>query len=163
MHLSRRPASSQGFTYVMIANVFSVSRFLKLEGLRIKGFRANEWNMRLIASCTRNVTYAAFDPFRSDWQVSAFQFIADSNRRLEGVRIDLEYSRETRRSAGSALESLSELLKMFRKCRKLWLRIWSVDEGEVEKADLIGFYKILPCWYVNTTVCIGDIEYQYPS
>ncbi len=147
----------------MIANVFSPSRFPKLEHLTIGGFKANGPNMRLIASCTEHLKSAYFDALDLDLEVSAFDFIADSSTHLKIIMIDIIGFSEADRSVEFALESLSELVKIFRKCRSLWFEIPCPDTGEVKKEDLIQLCKFLPCRDVDVCVTIGDVNYHYPE
>ncbi len=150
-------------TDVMIANAFSPSRFPKLEHLSVGYFKANERNMALIASCTANLKSASFQPFESGSKVSAFQSIVDANRHLRQIIIDTCVLREADRSSESALESLSELVRIFCKCRTLRLTRSCSDEEEVEKEDLIDICKVLPCRGVDVYVQIGDVKYHYPK
>ena len=152
-----------GVTDEMIMNVFSASRFLKLEDLIVTSFRANERNMALIASCTANLKSASFDPFQSDSEVSVFQVIADSNKDLKNISIYIDDFSGSPRSPQSLLESLGELVKMFRKCRKLKFGAPCTYEGEIEKEDLMRTCRFLPCRDVEVNLVIGDICFQYPN
>ncbi len=121
LFLSRNTGGERlGVTDEMIANVFAPSRFLKLEDLNITEFRASNRNVALIASCTANWKSAMFHPFESDLEISMFQSIADSGRHLNDIGIDIFHFREADPGAEATLEWLSELLRMFRKCRKLF-------------------------------------------
>ncbi len=145
----------------MIGNVFVQSRFPKLEHLSIEDFVASERNLSLISLCTTNLKSASFVPFEWDSKVSGFMFIADSNRHLNEIEIQIYESGEAGENAETALESLRELVKMFRKCRKLTLGISCSDEREATKENLINICKILPCRGMNVLVGIENIHYGY--
>ncbi len=147
----------------MIANVFSPSRFPKLEHLTITDFRANKRNMALIASSTSNLKSTVLESFESDLEVSGFQLIADANRNLKEIKRTISAFHGIERSAKSALESLSELLKIFRKCRYLWVEISCAEEGVLKEEDLIRACKVLPCRGIDVFVLVGDVKYLYPT
>ncbi len=155
----RRPP----LTDAMIANVFVPSRFPKLENVSVTNFRASERNMAMISSCTTNLKSACFEPCESDLEVSGFKFIADSNRRLKDIAVDMDFFGGSERSAKCALESLSELAKIFHKCRKLRFETSCWNEEEVEKEDLIRICKVLPCRDVVVFVRIERVIYRYPN
>ncbi len=150
---------SHGVTDEMIFNVFSPASFPKLESLRIRKFRANEQNMRLIASCTANLRGARFEPFESESESRVFRFISDSNKYLQRISVSLDVGRNLE----SGLERLSELVKMFRQCRDLTFKISCSVEGRVGKEDLISICKVLPCRDVYVHVRIGHVNYRYPN
>ncbi len=152
-----------GITDEMITKVFSESRFLKLEHLSLRAFRANERNMALIALCTTNLKSPSFYPFKLDLEVSAFRFIAASNKDLKVISIDIDSFGEFHRSPESSLESLSQLVKIFRECRELQLGATFSDEGKIQEEDLMRICKFLPCRDVKVSVEIGDIYYHYPN
>ncbi len=145
----------------MIAYVFSPSRFPKLEYLGIEQFKMNKRNMRLIASCTKNLVCASFACFESDSEVSAFELIADSNSHLKNITIGPYVPREEDESAEATLESLRGLVKMFRKCRTLWFDIPCSNEKEVKVEDVNHILKVLPCREVDIAVWIGEAQYGY--
>ncbi len=145
----------------MIANVFSPSQFPKLESLSVEEFKMNERNMGLIASCTKNLKFAGFMRFESDSPVSAFELIANSYRHLKEVTIGPYVPRPADESAEAALESLSELVKMFRKCPTLWLEIPCANGQEVKEEDVNRILKVLPCRDVDVHVSIGEVHYGY--
>ncbi len=148
-------------TNEMIANVFQPSRFPRLDHLTIEEFWVTERNMALIASSTGNLKSVGFDPAGSESEASVFQVFADSNRHLKYIRIDPYFLREAPRSAESALESLSELVKIFRKCQVLELIISGLNEGEVKEGDLIHICNVLPCRDRGVYVKIDDVSYCY--
>ncbi len=148
---------SQGVTDEMIANVFSPASFPKLESLTIRKFRANEQNMRLIASCTTNLKDACFEPFESESEARVFRFISDSHRYYERISVSLDVARNSE----SGLEWLSELVEIFHRCRDISFLISCSAQGEVEKEELIC--KVLPCRDVHVYVRIGRVDYGYPN
>ncbi len=150
---------NQGFTDEMIANVFSPASFPKLESLTIRKFRANEQNMRLIASCTANLKDACFKPFKSEPEARVFRFISDSNRHLKKISVSLDVARNSE----SGLEWLSELVKIFRQCKRLTFLVLCSDQGRVGREDLIRVCKVLPCRDVYVHVRIGHVDYGYSS
>ncbi len=144
----------------MIANVFAPARYPKLEDLTVTYFKANRRNLSVIASCTANLKSARFELSWSDLEVSAFQLIADSNRHLKDIVLRLHGSGGPKPSGESALESLSELVRMFCKCPKLHLNISCADSRNVKKEDLIRICKVVPCRDVDVFVMIGDVWYS---
>ncbi len=116
----------------------------------------------MIASSTGNLKSGSFEPFESDLEVGGFQFIADANKHLKGIQRAVSIFHGAERSAQSALELLSEFLKIFRKCRYLWFEISCSERGVVQKVDLIHACKILPCRGVDIFVRVGDAKYLYP-
>ncbi len=58
---------------------------------------------------------------------------------------------------------MSELLKVFRKCRKLEVEIPCSDDGEVTEEDMKCICKVLPCRDVDVYVGIGDGICRYPN
>ncbi len=159
----RYDGGSMGVTDEMIANVFSPFRFPKLEHLSVPNFYANERNMALIASCTANLKSASFVPFDYDSKASGFQFIARSNKHLKDILINLYDGPGVNRRTESALEWASELVKIFRKCRKLRFELSRSFEEEVKKEDLMRICKVLPCRDVDVCVRIDNVRYQYPQ
>ena len=145
----------------MIETVFSPSRFPKLEFLCVEEFIMNERNMCLIASCAKNLKFAGFERFEADSPVSAFELIANSYRHLKEVTIGPYVPRPADESAEAALESLSELVKMFRKCPTLWLEIPCANGQEVKEEDVNRILKVLPCRDVDVHVSIGEVHYGY--
>ncbi len=164
LHVSIRSAQEGlGATDEMIANVFSPSRFPKLEQLHMECFVFNERNMSLIASSTGYLRCAVFREFKFDSGMSAFKFIADSNLHLEDITMHISEFHVAAENAGTALHLLSELVNTFCKCRKLRFGIASSAEGELAKEDLIRICKVLPCRDVDVIVRIGGVYYQYPN
>ncbi len=145
----------------VIANPFSPSRFPKLEELIMNAFRANDRNMRSIASCAPHLKCVVLEPCKSNWEISAFRILADSSRRLKQIIITINGFQEIRPNAESALESLSELMKVFRKCQKFRFIVSCLDDVEL-KEDLIRTCRVLPCRGVHVCVEIGDVIYRYP-
>ncbi len=152
-----------GVTDEKIANLFSQSRYPKLERLTIGDFRPNERNVSSIASCTTNLKSANFYLFELDSDLSGFEFIAGSNKQLQDIRLVMDVFREGEPSEEAALEWLSKVVKIFRKCRKLELKVSCSNEGGVKEEDLIRTCKVLPCRDVDVYVVIGDVNYQYPD
>ncbi len=150
-----------GVTDEMIENVFSSSRFTKLEHLGIRNFTGNKRNMTLIASCTANLKSAYFGPFESGSEASAFQVIADSNRHLNEITVFNCFFSETNRTARSALDSLNTLVNIFHKCRKLSLGVSCSDDGEVKRKDLLRVCKILPFRDMVVSVQVGQVKIHY--
>ena len=149
-----------GVTEEMIANVFAPSRFPKLEKLLVTSFRANERNMRLISSCTANLNHAYLLPFGWDSKASTFQIIVDSNKHLNAIHVHIYSYHEPPQRAETALESLSALVKVFRKRRSLDLALCCSVEGEVREEDLIHVAKALPCRERRVHLQIGDVHYE---
>ncbi len=75
----------------------------------------------------------------------------------------MDVFREGEPSEEAALEWLSKVVKIFRKCRKLELKVSCSNEGGVKEEDLIRTCKVLPCRDVDVYVVIGDVNYQYPD
>ncbi len=150
-----------GVTDETIGNVFSQSQFPNLEALSIGDFKANERNMGLIASCTKNLKYSNFNLFELDTDVSGFQLIADSNMQLKEIAISLENFHAEKPSEETALEWLTEVVKIFRKCRSVWVSVMCSNKGVVKKEDLIRACKVMPCRGVDVFIGIGDVRYQY--
>ncbi len=145
----------------MIANVFSPSRFPKLEHLTVEYFRANDQNLALLASTTANLKSVSFFSFEWDSKVSGFQSIADSNKPLKDVAISVYVSNEPDPSAESTLDRLSRLVQIFRKCRKLQFQMTGSAEDRVRRKDLMRIYKILACRDVHVFIRIGDVCFEY--
>ncbi len=128
---NRYDNENPGVTDKVIAKLFLPTRFPKLEDLVMNGFRANDWNMRSIGSCTPNLKFSSFESCKSNWEISALRILADSSKHLEEIFININGFHEIRPSAESALESLSELMNVFRKCRKLRFIVSCLDDVEV--------------------------------
>ena len=163
LHTSVRFAQGLGVTDKMIANVFSPSRFPKLEQLHMECFVLNKRNMSLIASSTGNLRCAVFREVKFDSGMSAFKFIADSNLHLKEIVIESPVFRVTAQSAETVLQSLSELVTVFRSCRKLRFEISCWTLGVVKKEDLVHICGVLPCRDVDIYVRIEDVIYRYPD
>ncbi len=151
------------FTDAMIANVFAVGRFPKLEDLAVLSFWANERNLGLIASSTATLKSAFFGAFESDLDVSAFEFFALGNMRLDEITVDIDGFPMEDRSAEATLEMLSELLQIFRHCRKLSFALSCTGEGEVQEEELIQVCGVLPCRGVEVHMQIENVSYRYPE
>ncbi len=143
----------------IIADVFSPSRYPQLEVLHVNYFIADEHNMTSIASCTGNLKSAFFGPLASDFEVSAFQLVANSNSNLKEIKVLFHDSE----GAGSALELLTELVEIFCKCRELSFDLSSWGEGQVKKEDLIRICRVLPCRDVEVYLQIREVRYKYPE
>ncbi len=92
-----------------------------------------------------------------------FQLIADPNKGLKEIEIEIRGVPVIDRSAESALEWVGELVKIFRKCRKLSFEIWRSREAEPKKEDLMRICKVLPCRGMDVYVKIARLNFRYPE